>query len=176
MGTSNGYLLDTHPGNSLRLIVARGTLGFAAQLPAHRWTHVAGTVDVKGHMALYIDGKLVSENDHRTADELAAMSQRMNRLRALYAHLADAGWSDCYEARDARLAIACYAALQERLQRLTSGSLERLPEPSETAADRSYFVTAAKLAEGLEKTIAGYANSSNPRKQKIFRIFSSLSP
>ena len=49
VGTSNAYLLDTHPGGSLRLIVERGTLSYDAQLPADEWSHVAATVDAAGH-------------------------------------------------------------------------------------------------------------------------------
>jgi alpha-L-fucosidase 2 len=41
-GTSEGYLLDTFPNNSLRLITKAGPLTFDARLPADRWTYVAG--------------------------------------------------------------------------------------------------------------------------------------
>jgi len=60
-GTANGYLLDTYPGNSLRLIVEAGTVIHDAKLAAGKWVHVAGTYDASGgRTALYIDGKAVA--------------------------------------------------------------------------------------------------------------------
>ncbi len=60
-GTANGYLLDTCPGRSLRLIVADGALGTDAQLPTNRWSHVAGVFDARtGEKKLYLDGRLVA--------------------------------------------------------------------------------------------------------------------
>ena len=122
VGTSNGYLLDTHPGNSLRLIVQRGTLSCDANLPADKWTHVAATVDATGHMALYVDGKQVAQAHRAMSDDIANMTQRIARLRAFHARLVEAGLGDSYEARHARLAIACYAAMQQRLQRIADGT------------------------------------------------------
>lgn len=61
-GDSDGFLLDTYPGNSLRLIVADGDLKFDAKLPIDRFTHVAGVFDARsGRKELYIDGKKVAE-------------------------------------------------------------------------------------------------------------------
>jgi alpha-L-fucosidase 2 len=61
-GTSTGYMLDTHPGNSLRMIVAEAQLGYAAKLPADRWTHVVGVFSrPDGIFRLYIDGKVVAD-------------------------------------------------------------------------------------------------------------------
>jgi len=58
VGTSDGYLLDTWPGNSLRLIVRAGTVRHDAGLAPGRWAHVAGTFDPKtGQEALYVGGK-----------------------------------------------------------------------------------------------------------------------
>jgi hypothetical protein len=60
-GSSDGYLLDTYPGNSLRLIVADGTLGYDAKLPTDRFTHVAAVYDARtGRKELYVNGKLVA--------------------------------------------------------------------------------------------------------------------
>ncbi len=60
-GTANGYLLDTHPGNSLRLIVEAGTLSHDAKLEPGKWVFVAGTYDsAKGVSRLYVDGKEVA--------------------------------------------------------------------------------------------------------------------
>ncbi len=67
-GDSDGYLLDTYPGNSLRLIVADGDLRWDAKLPTDRFTHVAGVFDAAaGRKELYVNGKLVASGG-RTAD------------------------------------------------------------------------------------------------------------
>ena len=56
-GTSEGYTLDTYPGNSLRLITSAGPFGFDAKLSASRWTHVVGIYSAsEKRLALYIDG------------------------------------------------------------------------------------------------------------------------
>jgi len=58
-GGSDGFLLDTYPGNSLRLIVGNETL--THPLPhANGWTHVAATVDDSGLLALFANGLQVA--------------------------------------------------------------------------------------------------------------------
>jgi len=62
-GTSNGYLLDTFPGNSVRLITHAGQLIHEAKLRAGVWSHVAATVDPeRGERRLYVDGRLVASS------------------------------------------------------------------------------------------------------------------
>ena len=74
-GTANGYLLDTHPGHSLRLIVEGGTLTHDARLPVGKWSHVAGTYDAKmGMLRLYVNGKRVASQ--KVGSDLAMVSQR----------------------------------------------------------------------------------------------------
>jgi alpha-L-fucosidase 2 len=59
---ATAYLLDAHPGNSLRLITRDPHLIHPAKLPLNRWTHVAATVDAaSGKRALYLDGRVVRE-------------------------------------------------------------------------------------------------------------------
>src|SRR5208283_3637965 len=54
-GGSDGFLLDTHPGNALRLIVGNETLTHS--LPyGGGWTHVAATVDGSGLPVLFANG------------------------------------------------------------------------------------------------------------------------
>ncbi len=63
-GTQRGYMLDTHPGNSLRLLNAKGMCSFKAQLPGDRWTHVAGVYSAsKRIMKLYVGGREVAALD-----------------------------------------------------------------------------------------------------------------
>jgi hypothetical protein len=60
-GRANGYLLDTFPGNSLRMVIEPHTLSYAARLEPGRWVHVAGTYDRHtGSQRLYVDGKLLA--------------------------------------------------------------------------------------------------------------------
>lgn len=68
-GTQNGYLLDTYPGSSLRMITAYAVLTYDAKLPTDRWTHVVGVFDArKGEQCLYVNGEMVAV--HRSeADE-----------------------------------------------------------------------------------------------------------
>jgi hypothetical protein len=59
-GGPDGFLLDTHPGNSLRLVVGREQLRVPEALPAQRWTHVAAVVDqIDGTQRLFVNGKEV---------------------------------------------------------------------------------------------------------------------
>ncbi len=57
-GTQVGYMLDTWPGNSLRLLNAKGMCRCEAKLPANKWTHVAGVYSASRRiMKVYVDGK-----------------------------------------------------------------------------------------------------------------------
>ncbi|MBI5387215.1 MAG: glycoside hydrolase N-terminal domain-containing protein [Verrucomicrobia bacterium] len=64
VGAATAYLLDTYPGNSLRLITRDPHLSFAAKLPLNQWSHVAATVDGKtGQQLLYLNGELVARSE-----------------------------------------------------------------------------------------------------------------
>ena len=73
-GTANGYLLDTYPGNSLRLIVEAGTLIHDAKLTPGQWVHVAGTYNAIGGLSmLYVDGRPVAE--HKAGSDTYTVSR-----------------------------------------------------------------------------------------------------
>jgi hypothetical protein len=169
VGTSNGFLLDTAPGNSLRLIVARGALSHDAQLPTDRWTHVAATADAAGQLTLYVDGHVVAQAS--SLDPTAALDKRIAKLRRFLNRACEQGCQGCYEVEHARLTLECYRVACERLQLVESGQLTQLEPRSQAAADQSYFTTAAKLYEGLEKTIVGYAASPDAHARKIHALF-----
>ena len=60
-GTNNGYLLDTYPGNSLRIIMGSGQCTYAAHLGADHWTHVVGVYSATQKvMKLFVNGKEVA--------------------------------------------------------------------------------------------------------------------
>ena len=60
-GGSDGFLLDTHPGNSLRFICGQRILSLPKALPAGHWTHVAAVADAAaGGCRLYVNGRLAA--------------------------------------------------------------------------------------------------------------------
>lgn len=84
-GDSDGYLLDTYPGNSLRLIVADGPLQYDAKLPTDRFTHVAGVFDARtGRKELYINGRRVAtgsgEDDGRSEAQIVTQGYALQRF------------------------------------------------------------------------------------------------
>ncbi|MHB8953662.1 MAG: LamG domain-containing protein [Pirellulaceae bacterium] len=169
VGTSNGYLLDTLPGNSLRLIVAQGTLAHDAKLPTDSWSHVAATVDPSGRLALFVNGQQVATAQPESP--VALHNIRVARLRRIHQRLVAAGLDESYEAYHLRLVLACYAVAWQRQQLLADGRLTRLEPASQVAADMSYLATPARLYEGLEKTIAAYATSEDERCRQIHLLF-----
>ncbi len=92
-------------------------------------------------------------------------------IRAFHGRLVEAGLAHTYEAAHARLAIECSATAQARKKMLAEGRLPALPEPSQAAADQSYFDTASRLREGLEKVLKSYLRSDDPRKQRVYRLW-----
>jgi len=171
VGTSNAYLLDTFPGNSLRLIVERGAVSHNATFPPDQWAHVAATVDGDGTRTLHINGKRVAGDTRPVPPDIEGTAERLARLRAFHQRLVAAGLADSYEAAHARLAIDYLAAFAARLKLLAAGTLEPLPQPSRYAADKSYLATTARLAAGLEKTLASYATASDPHRRRVHQLW-----
>jgi hypothetical protein len=64
-GGGDGFLFDTHPGDTLRLIVGPTTLSAKSRLlEASKTYHVAATYDAaSGAMRIYLDGQLVAQRD-----------------------------------------------------------------------------------------------------------------
>lgn len=176
VGASNGYVLDTHPGNSLRLITERGVLSHDAQLKPGVWVHVAATVDPAGALALYMDGKQVTGTKREAVPDLAAIDARIARIRDFHERLVASGWGESYEAAHARLAIEYQSVTRERLQMLSQNQWERLPGESQYAADKSYLATIGRLCEGLEQTVAGYKDAENARHKEIHALWIATEP
>jgi len=81
-GGSDGFLLDSHPGNSLRFICGQSQLNQKDALPAGRWTHVAGVADPKtGGCRLYVNGKAVGGDSGASVSDPAAYSSQMYQLQ-----------------------------------------------------------------------------------------------
>ncbi len=81
-GGSDGFLFDTYPGNSLRLICGQSQLNAKDAVPAGRWTHVAVVADsAVGGCRLYVDGKLVADNTGEAVHDKAAHVSQMYHLQ-----------------------------------------------------------------------------------------------
>ncbi len=67
-GGSDGFIFDTHPGDTLRMIVGDWTLSAQGGiLKAGAWHHAAATADpATGTLRIYLDGKLVAERPGST--------------------------------------------------------------------------------------------------------------
>jgi len=103
------------------------------------------------------------------------LARQAPKVERFHAALVAAGLTESNEAAHARLAIQCVATMRERLRLQQEDKLPKLAETSQTAADRSYIDTAAKLCAGLEKMINGYANATDPRKKRVHQIWRSVS-
>ncbi len=76
-GRGDGLLLDTYPGNSLRLIVGNVQLNQPNAAPPARWTHVTAVLDhVKRNVRLYVNGRQVAQDHLPTADSTLVVSQK----------------------------------------------------------------------------------------------------
>jgi len=81
-GGSDGFLLDTFPGNSLRFICGDRILQRENAVPADRWTHVAAVVDpVTGGCRLYVEGKRVADDSGEAVRDEAAYVSQMYHLQ-----------------------------------------------------------------------------------------------
>jgi hypothetical protein len=169
-GVDDGYLLDTCPGNSLRLITEQGHAGFDARLEPGEWVHVAGTFDPAGDLRLYVGGKLVASTpaQKRAGPQWARWGAFCERLR-------QAGLEDSYEAQHARLIVEYVKAIHERERLIAEGKLPPLPPVSQHAADRSYTEAATRLAQGLETVLASYEGSEDGRKQAVAAMWGECS-
>jgi hypothetical protein len=68
-GGSDGFIFDTHPGDSLRLIVGDLTVHARGVLKRGEWQHVAATYDAAtGIGTIYLDGKPVASNNPLVED------------------------------------------------------------------------------------------------------------
>jgi hypothetical protein len=171
-GFQNGYLLDTHPGHSLRFLIERGGLALDAKLPVDRWTHVAVTVDAEGSQALYVDGKAMSARAVEPIPDLASLAARVARVRAFHEQLLAAGLAESYEAAHARLVVRYLDVCHRRMKMLADGALKPLASSeSQYTADKSYFATAARHCEGLQRVIESYAKSDDPQKKRVYGLW-----
>jgi alpha-L-fucosidase 2 len=55
-GGVDGFLLDTHPGNAIRLIVGADQMSVPVSFTG-QWVHVVASIEAAGGLSLFIDGK-----------------------------------------------------------------------------------------------------------------------
>ena len=175
VGADDGYLLDTCPKDALRVISEQGALTHQAHPsgvthaapPAGTWSHVAATFEAGGELRLYVNGERVAA----TKAAPRRPSPDLERVRAFYDRLVKAGLGGCYEAEHAKLAIEYVGTLRQRRALLEKGTIEPLPEPSQSAADKSYMETVIKLCEGLRNVVQAYADSQQPEQRRIYTLW-----
>ncbi|MCP5537859.1 MAG: hypothetical protein H7A51_16700 [Akkermansiaceae bacterium] len=73
-GGNDGFLLDTHPGNSLRLIVGDKQFNAKGVLPAGKWAKVTTRATASG-WTVSVDGKQVIDTSHANSDDAAYVSR-----------------------------------------------------------------------------------------------------
>ncbi|MBI4601425.1 MAG: hypothetical protein HY721_05610 [Planctomycetes bacterium] len=101
----------------------------------------------------------------------ATADPRAARLRGLVARLEREGLGGGYEAAHARLAIESLAVQEERRRLAARGSIQPLPEPSGSAAEKAFADAASRLCDGLEKALAAYGASEDPAKKSASRLW-----
>ncbi len=75
-GGADGFLLDTYPGNSLRLIVGNQTLQTKNAIPTGEWVHAAAVVNNRtGQIKTYVNGKMVAEQKAEQSNDTFVVSQ-----------------------------------------------------------------------------------------------------
>jgi len=119
-----------------------------------------------------LDEKPPAAHKRDAGPQLAGLNDRLAKLRKFHERLAAAGLAESYEAAHARLAIEAASAFNDRLRLLADGKLAPLPEPAAYAADKCYLATAARLCDGLAKTIASYKGSTDPRRKQVHQLWS----
>jgi alpha-L-fucosidase 2 len=85
-GGSDGFLLDTWPGNSLRFITKAGVLEKKDCLAAGEWHHVAATVDPeRGELKMFLDGAEVAKQTIEVASDGFVISRAYHLQRFINA-------------------------------------------------------------------------------------------
>ena len=78
---------------------------------------------------------------------------------------------ETYEAAHARLILDFAEVTAARRELLRADKMSRLPEPSQTAADKSYDETLTKLYDGLDAVLKSYERSPDAARMKMFQLW-----
>ncbi len=165
-GVDDGYLVDLWPNGAVRLITEAGH-GHGGGWQLGAWTHLVATFDQQAGLRLFVNGRLAGQAPvvAQSGDALLA------RVGAFHDRLRAEGRPDSFEAQQAQLAIEHLLALRERVRLQESGRLVPLPEPTHTAANRSYLEAADRLAKGLASLMAQYARGGDPARKHLAELW-----
>jgi hypothetical protein len=105
------------------------------------------------------------------AEALKPLATRVAAIRGFRQRMTAAGMANRYETAHAQWAVTYFDVTCQRLQQLGEGKLAALPAATQAAADQSYVTTTARLCEGLEKTVQGYAASEDPQKRRVLELW-----
>jgi hypothetical protein len=170
-GKNDGYLLDTCPGNSLRLMAQRWGAGFNAEFAVGEWAYIAGTFDINGEISIYLNGKLVASNSVKGRGAVSENTIPLEKIGVFYARLCELGLDETYEAKHARLIVDYVEAIHERAKMKSEGKLYLLPATSQFAADKSYIDAVNRLAQGFRIVMESYSQSDNEDKKRLYKIW-----
>ena len=176
VGTSNGYLLDTYPKDSLRVIVNAGHLAYDARLAPGEWVHLAATVEPDGRRCLYVNGRRVAVEAKSPDTPYRNLRERAARLDRFMDLMIEAGLGARYETAHAALVVRQMGVMAERRRWLADGTLKLLPAIARVPAEKSYYDAAQRLAEGLERVLAAYEKSADPIEQKVYALWAKVRP
>jgi alpha-L-fucosidase 2 len=130
-GGTDGWLLDTFPGASLRLIVGPNQTSADARLAPGVWVHVAATLAPDGTRALYLNGKPVGASRDAGGAALRGRAQGpANPLALWYRHPASA-WTEAMVIGNGRLGGMVYGGVRRERVMLNEDTLWS-GEPSDT--------------------------------------------
>ena len=107
----------------------------------------------------------------RTVVGDAALDKRVARVSEFHRQLLAARFAKTYEAAHARLIVDFAEVTAARQELLVAGKIRRLPEVSESAADKSYRDTLVKLCDGLDAVLQSYEHSPEPVRRKLFQLW-----
>ncbi|MGC8783691.1 MAG: hypothetical protein ACP5RN_04835 [Armatimonadota bacterium] len=105
---------------------------------------------------------------------LVSLKDRVSPFVRFLQRLEQAGLAQTYAAAHAQLILRQWLVVLQRAELHSAGKLARLPEPSQTAADKSYVDTLTKLCDGLEKVLDGDADSRLAEKRRIAGIWQTV--
>lgn len=99
------------------------------------------------------------------------LPKRLERIQQFHRQLVAAHIGESYEAAHARLILDCADTLTARRQMLQTGKIKRLPDGSQTAADKSYEDTVNKLCDGLESVLKSYEHATDTGRKRVFQFW-----
>ncbi len=163
-GTSDGFMLDTYPANSLRFLNLNGQVRYDAKLPSDKWSYVVGVYSApKQIMKLYLNGQEVASNK----GDFPKMSLTKSPLRIG----ADSQGDNRFQGRIKRAAIYNRALTAEEI----AARFADAPAPNGVVADWKFEANAsAKIVPvvgqlPLKRTDADaeFTSSNEPPKEAL---------